>query len=482
MAFTVNFYNFTKRENSTAQPSGSGRSFNCILKENSSVIDPVIILDLGTDNAPTYNYAFIPAYGRYYAVTEWTWVEHRLWSASLSCDVLASYKSAIGNKDLYILRSSAASNGRVVDSKYPTLAKPSSYIDSSSSVKVENKAGTSQTYSDYWTRSLSGGYYYLGIAGENATGVTWYCANYLGFKGILQELMAYEPDDMTDVSTGVAKQLANPMQYIVGCYWLPFYPIGVNLASRPAINFGYYTVSGGTHGAWAEVDPVGNMCKCSMNFSIRKHPQASTRGLYLNQAPFSNYRLSMLPFGTFPLDGSLMIDDSTVSAEWWTDFSTGQAELTIKATNTLMAKTRSMLGVPINLTQVTVDVLGATSSALSGFGGFLDSLATGDIFGAASSALGGFQGAAQAAQPKITMTGGGGDFLAFCGNSPAIYSDFYQIMDEYNADLGRPLCEIRKPSDLPGYLLCEEGDVPISGTAREAAAIRSYLESGFFYE
>ena len=294
--------------------------------------------------------------------------------------------------------------------------------------------------------------------------------------------MAYEPDDMTDVSTGVAKQLANPMQYIVGCYWLPFYPIGVNLASRPAINFGYYTISGGTSGAWAEVDPVGNMCKCSMTFSIRKHPQASTRGLYLNQAPFSNYRLSMLPFGTFPLDGSLMIDDSTVTAEWWTDFSTGQAELTIKATNTLMAKTRSMLGVPINLTQVTVDVLGATSSALSGFGGFLDSLATGDIFGAASSALGGFQGAAQAAQPKITMTGGGGDFLAFCGNSPAIYSDFYEIMDEYNTDLGRPLCQVRKPSDIPGYLLCEEGDVPISGTAREAAAIRAYLESGFFYE
>lgn len=482
MAFNITFYKFTKRENSTARPTGSGRSFECILKENSSIIDPVIILDLGTDSAPDYNYAYIPVYGRYYAVTEWTWVEHRLWSASLSCDVLASYRTQIGDKDLYILRSSAASNGRVVDSKYPTLAKPSSYIDYSNAVTVTNKEGNSQTYTDYWSRSLSAGYYYLGIAGENATGVTWYCANYLGFKGILEELMAYEPDDMEDLSTGVAKQLANPMQYIVGCYWLPFYPIGVNLASRPAINFGYYQISGGTHGAWAEVDPVNNMCKCSMVFNIRKHPQAASRGLYLNQAPYSSYRLSLLPFGTFPLDGSMMIDDSELTVEWWTDFSTGNAELTVTSINTLMAKTRAMLGVPINLTQITVDILGAANSAVSAFGSFMDNLASGNIFGAASSAIGGFQGAAQAAQPRVTMTGGGGDFLAFTGNRPAIYSDFYAIMDEYNSDLGRPLCEIRKPSAIPGYILCEEGDVPISGTAREAAAIRAYLESGFFYE
>ncbi len=85
-------------------------------------------------------------------------------------------------------------------------------------------------------------------------------------------------------------------------------------------------------------------------------------------------------------------------------------------------------------------------------------------------------------QPKVAQLGGGGDYLPWCNDKPALLSDFYAIADEYNTDLGRPLCEVRKPSAVPGFLMCQDGDVPISGTAREAAAIRSYLEGGFFYE
>ena len=106
MAFVVNFYNFAKRENSTARPSG-GTSFNCILKSESSIINPTIELQLSIDTAPSYNYAYIPSYNRYYFVKEWTF-NNRLWSASLSVDVLATYKTEIGNSFLYVTRSSAA--------------------------------------------------------------------------------------------------------------------------------------------------------------------------------------------------------------------------------------------------------------------------------------------------------------------------------------------------------------------------------------
>lgn len=481
MAFTVNFYNFTKRENSTAQPSGSGRSFNCILKENSSVIDPVIILDLGTDNAPTYNYAFIPAYGRYYAVTEWTWVEHRLWSASLSCDVLASYKSAIGNKDLYILRSSYESNGRLVDNYYPTLAKPSSYIDRVGSVKISNKSGASVTDNSFWDGSY--GFYYLGVVGNNRTGVSCYCLSYNAFKLLLKELTDFTPDDMTDVSTGIAKQFANPMQYIVYCYWLPFAPVGKTFSPSVSIQFGYYTISvTGQLAAFVELDPVADCVKCELEFTLRKHPQAATRGSYLNQSPFSNYRVQVLPFGVFSLDSSMMIDDTKVRCEFWTDFSTGQAQLSIWATNTLLAKQKTQLGVPVNISQATVDYIGAANGAINGVGSALMSGLTGNAMGVISGAISGIGEATAAMQPKVAQLGGGGDYLPWCNDKPALLSDFYAIADEYNTDLGRPLCAVRKPSAVPGFLMCQDGDVPISGTAREAAAIRSYLEGGFFYE
>lgn len=481
MAFTVNFYNFTKRENSTAQPSGSGRSFDCVLKENSSVIDPVIILDLGTDNAPTYNYAFIPAYGRYYAVTEWTWVEHRLWSASLSCDVLASYKSVIGNKDLYILRSSAASNGRVVDNYYPTIAKPYSYIDRQPAVTISNKAGTTVTDNTFWNGAY--GYYYLGVVGNNRTGVSCYCLTYNAFKLVLKELTDFTPSDMSDVSTGIAKQFANPMQYIVYCYWLPFAPVGVTFSTSVSINFGYYSINvSGTLAAFASVEPVSDCAKCSFELPIRKHPQAASRGLYLNQAPFSNYRVSVMPFGVFSLDSSMMIDDTKVRCEFWTDFSTGQAQLSIWATNTLLAKQKTQLGVPVNISQATVDYIGAATGAINGVGSALMSGLTGNAIGVIAGAISGIGEATAAMQPKVAQLGGGGDYLPWCEEQPAILTDFYLIADEYSTDLGRPLCEIRKPSAIPGYMMCQDGDVPISGTAREAAAIRGYLESGFFYE
>ena len=350
-----------------------------------------------------------------------------------------------------------------------------------SSATLSNKAGTSASAPDLW--STSTGYYYLGVVGENATGVSCYCLTPGGFKVLLKALTDFTPGDMTDVSTGIAKVLANPMQYIVYCYWLPFAPVGVFFRTNATINFGYYSITiSGTQAATAIVDPLTDAIKASISFNIRKHPQAASRGAYLNQAPYTNYRLQILPFGVFSLDGSMMITDQTLTAEFWTDISTGQAQLSIWATNTLLAKQKTQLGVPINISQAVVDYTGAATGVLSGLGSGVANALTGNFFGAFSGMLTGIGSAAQAMQPKVSQLGGGGDYLPFTNDPPALLSDFYLIADEFNSDLGRPLCEIRKPSEIPGFILCAEGDVPISGTAREAAAVKSYLERGFFYE
>jgi hypothetical protein len=55
------------------------------------------------------------------------------------------------------------------------------------------------------------------------------------------------------------------------------------------------------------------------------------------------------------------------------------------------------------------------------------------------------------------------------------------IVAEDNEHSGRPLCQIRRISTLPGYLLIKDGEVDINGFAGEAEAVRAYLEGGFFY-
>lgn len=120
MGISVNMYTFSKYANSTEQPAGAGTSFDCVLKDTSGVINPTIALKLDMSfNVSAYNYAYIPDFERYYFVREWTW-ERGLWVASLDVDVLATYKAQIGVSTQYVLRSSLASNGKILDTIYPT--------------------------------------------------------------------------------------------------------------------------------------------------------------------------------------------------------------------------------------------------------------------------------------------------------------------------------------------------------------------------
>ena len=120
----VTFYSFSKRVNSTARPSG-GTSYGVTLKEGCSVLRPSIRLIWRSGGSPAgWNYAYIPDFGRYYWVTNWSYDE-RQWTADLSVDVLASYKNGIGSSSQYVTRSASEYDGDVTDGLYPAKATPS---------------------------------------------------------------------------------------------------------------------------------------------------------------------------------------------------------------------------------------------------------------------------------------------------------------------------------------------------------------------
>lgn len=67
---------------------------DCILKEETSVTDPVVTL--ATDSSIVgCNYAYISDWGRYYYVTDIRSIRAGLWEVSLRVDVLKSFASAI---------------------------------------------------------------------------------------------------------------------------------------------------------------------------------------------------------------------------------------------------------------------------------------------------------------------------------------------------------------------------------------------------
>ena len=68
-------------------------TFSGVLKEETSIINPVILMEV--DNPYNYNYAFIPEFNRYYFISNITSVNNKMWRISLKVDVLESFKNEI---------------------------------------------------------------------------------------------------------------------------------------------------------------------------------------------------------------------------------------------------------------------------------------------------------------------------------------------------------------------------------------------------
>lgn len=476
----IKLFNIDKKENSTKRPADAGTSFNCILKDDTSIINPEIKLDLGQPfNPSSYNYAYIPDFNRYYFINDWT-ASGPLWIASLSVDVLATFKDEIGDKELYILRSSAESDGYIADTKYFSTFKLTNQVVNPSSVSVTSDyAPQVLTYNDYFNKAnINGGYFYVGIIGENSNGIEWICMLPAVFKDFIETMYQVEPTDMEDLSTGLAKKIANPIEYVVSSYWLPFALPGHAYGSG-TIKVGYYTYHWDAGATF--IDPVIDIPKSSMTFTLPKHPKATSRGKYLNGSPFTSYQLVFDPFGTFTLDGSLLVDKTSITCDWYTDINTGIASLYVYSGDVMLITSSAQLSVPIKLNQVDISLIGSVGNYLGNKFGLDNSLTT-ILSDMASSVVGGFLGADASSTPKVQSKGNSGNFLPFNSKAPVLVADFRDIADEHNVDVGRPLCKVRKPSVLGGYMIILDGSINASATKPELQEINNYLTGGFFYE
>ena len=73
----------------------AGSSYDCVLKADTSVLTPTIILcDTGV-NLKGYNYMYIADFGRYYFIDDIVTKNNDVWEVSGHVDVLETYKSQI---------------------------------------------------------------------------------------------------------------------------------------------------------------------------------------------------------------------------------------------------------------------------------------------------------------------------------------------------------------------------------------------------
>lgn len=92
---TIVLYNNTSEKNvlNKAGYLTQVTSLTGTLRSGTNLVDPEIVVELAT--LPTFNYAYITEFNRYYFVRNITNINNKLWSVSLHCDVLYSFKDDI---------------------------------------------------------------------------------------------------------------------------------------------------------------------------------------------------------------------------------------------------------------------------------------------------------------------------------------------------------------------------------------------------
>lgn len=459
MAIDVNFYTFYKKPNSTKQPGGTGTTYKCNLIEPTSFTAPDIALVVPA--RPTaFNYAYIPEFSRYYFIQDWAY-SAGLWRASLSVDVLASYKDSIGNQKQYVLRSAAKSDGKIVDTMYPTKNSPTTVSTASESIGGENP----------FVSKFSEGVYVVGIINSDSGAigcVSYYVfsnSQFRNFCNVLMGTVDWAYAGIEEIGEELTKVLFNPFQYVASCIWLPVSSVAKG-GSVDSIPYGWWTLP-------VEASRFGGDSKLApANFTIPKHPQ-SARGAYLNGAPFSRYMLTWPCFGQFALDPDIMGVSSTLHAQCFIDPVSGMGTLNVGADKGHLITTQTQVGVPIQIAQMAVNYGGTAISAINA----VTNAVTGNIAGALSS----IGDAVSSAMPQLTTMGKNGGSGAYLF-PPVLNSTFYSVVDDDVEHLGRPLCQDVVPSTIPGYMLCADVEIEIAGTKPEMENIVSIMESGFYYE
>ena len=456
MAVTVKFWTFAKKKNSTKVPTASpSYTFDCQIKTETTLTNPVI--ELNTGSATGCTYAQIGDFGRYYFITDWQF-NRGLWTAYLEVDVLGTYKTQIGTQNLYVSRSASSYDGDIKDMFYPT------------------KAGVTHQYrtiSKIGTSTFNTGVYVIGVLGNNTEtgGSVYYQLTPSDFASLINQLFI-EASNVTwsSLAQGIINSIMNPTQYVVSCRW---YPTAFDDSAYTSdLCLGLWP-SGAIYGKKL----TGDITVISDNVSIPKHPLASTRGDYMNLSPFTNYAFQ---WGSrYDLDTTLLAKATDIYYKLVPDFTQTEAFLQIYPgstgnTNIPLVATYVPYGVDIPLAQSSVNpgalLSVASQAALTAMSGSV-------VAGAASAIL----PAAEALSPGVSSTKSGGG-VAVAMSTPYLSCAFFDVADDDVADFGRPLMKTKQISTLSGYIKCECDDVSISCLDPERDRIRAYMTGGFFYE
>ena len=373
------------------------------------------------------------------------------------------------------MRSADEFDGGILDTTYP----------------LTGEVDVIQNFASWGVESNPSGCYVIGVVGSKGLTEYYWINDYeigqFGAAMFGEDLWnAIKADDPGVQQGGVAsfmKAQFNPLQYVVSCMWFPF--TLPHSGSKTHVYFGYFD------SGWSAYTLTRSSYTLFLDtINLTEHPQAEERGYYLDLAPYSRLRLSALPWGEVDLDTTKFFGANLeIKLEAWLDPVTGSTKLYVMngVGDTILILV-GQIGVPEQLSQVLKDNLATVTGGISAIAGIVGAVAggfagsAGAIAGGISTTANGIGNAVAAQYPDVSTTGTNGARIAVAPTNIWVTQTFQHIVEEDRQNHGRPLCQRKKLSTLPGYLLISDPDVDIPATQSEIQKIKEYMINGFFYE
>ena len=395
MAISATFSKTNKKINSTAQPvaDASDITLQVELKDVTNLFTPSLVISTDVfmsggqiKNPMQYNYCYLPDFERYYFVRSWSWILGR-WECSLEVDVLATFKTEIGNTNAFVLRAASQYDADIIDTKYPCTMDIAGALQDKQVLNGGNPWNV-----NIKNASITQGFYVISVVNSDVSAVGG-VSHYAFSATVMQELMnklfsAPTWMNITDanISTDLQKMLFNPMQYITSCMWIPSGLNTTGMTSTNTLPLGWWSLT--LTGGFYRIEASNSAIEITRTVAIPHHPQYdASKRRWLQLSPYTTIALYFPPFGFIPLDSTKLYLCDLINIKVRIDIITGRGTLYVTSTYTiggvqyaggLVYSSVSQVGIPVQVAQMAVswDMLSSASTWVMAAG---VSLATGGL-------------------------------------------------------------------------------------------------------
>lgn len=464
MGFTLRLYNTKKRKNSTKQPVNADLAVsynNAILKQNTSIVNPVFIIKDGDTTLPRGRYVsaqYDTGLTYYYWINTFTSVATGIWELDCSMDVLATWKEDIGNTYAYVSRTASGNTIKIVDS----LAN---YTPSYS------HTSNSYTSSIPWATGFGEAIYAITMitSGQSTfteLGSTTYYVSYTGLHDLLNEFSVITADTLDDFVSSFGS-LYGAIRSVT---MIPIKFASTEMVSAGTVKIRQYTIKTTLYGL-----PYTRFADDTKSINFTKSASA------LDYAPYAIYYLTLPYIGRISI-GDIMTTGLSIREQC--DYGTGAYAVSLYVDGEYMQTLSVNTGVSIPLLEQSINLI---QNSVTGVVGLMGNFAQ-----AAFGSVGGLKGMVDntlqtgSTSDAILTSGGGGTILNACYIPRDIIAHSFKkqlasTQTDAAQSLGLPYCKYVQLKTLSGYIQCVNASV--LGTGLDVRdRINEYLNGGFYYE